>query len=114
MLQWIAFLAVVCALSVALNRRFERVLAPALCGLMVLLYVLAIPRVLSWVDWIAPVLLALTVALAIAALALRKLTPRALVARFAKNVLTPGTFVLCLPVRLVSLRQRTHGCMVDG
>lgn len=41
MLQWIAFLAVVCALSVALNRRFERVLAPALCGLMVLLYVLA-------------------------------------------------------------------------
>ncbi len=45
MLQWIAFLAVVCALSVALNRRFERVLAPALCGLMVLLYVLAIPRV---------------------------------------------------------------------
>ena len=91
MLQWIAFLAVVCALSVALNRRFERVLAPALCGLMVLLYVLAIPRVLSWVDWIAPVLLALTVALAIAALALRKLTPRALVARFAKNVLTPGT-----------------------
>ena len=91
MLQWIAFLAVVCALSVALNRRFERVLAPALCGLMLLLYVLAIPRVLSWVDWIAPVLLALTVALAIAALALRKLTPRALVARFAKNVLTPGT-----------------------
>lgn len=91
MLQWIAFLAVVCALSVALNRRFERVLAPALCGLMVLLYVLAIPRVLSWVDWIAPVLLALTVASAIAALALRKLTPRALVARFAKNVLTPGT-----------------------
>ena len=40
MLQWIAFLAVVCALSVALNRRFERVLAPALCGLMLLLYVL--------------------------------------------------------------------------
>ena len=91
MLQWIAFLAVVCALSVALNRRFERVLAPALCGLMLLLYALAIPRVLSWVDWMAPVLLALTVASAIAALALRKLTPRALVARFAKNVLTPGT-----------------------
>ena len=87
MLQWIAFLAVVCALSVALNRRFERVLAPALCGLMGLLYVLAIPRVLSWVDWIAPVLLALTVASAIAALALRKLTPRALVARFAKTCL---------------------------
>ena len=79
MLQWIAFLAVVCALSVALNRRFERVLAPALCGLMLLLYALAIPRVLSWVDWMAPVLLALTVASAIAALALRKLTPRALV-----------------------------------
>lgn len=113
MLQWIAFLAVVCALSVALNRRFERVLAPALCGLMVLLYVLAIPRVLSWVDWIAPVLLALTVASAIAALALRKLTPRALVARLPKTCLRQAHCALP-PVRLVSLRQRTHGCMVDG
>ena len=96
--------AVVCALSVALNRRFERVLAPALCGLMVLLYVLAIPRVLSWVDWMAPVLLALTVASAIAALALRKLTPRAIVARFAKNVLTPGTlYRKCLLFMLICL-----------
>lgn len=32
MLQWIAFLAVVCALSVALNRRFERVLALPCAG----------------------------------------------------------------------------------
>ena len=114
MLQWIAFLAVVCALSVALNRRFERVLAPALCGLMLLLYVLAIPRVLSWVDWIAPVLLALTVALAIARTGLTKADATRSCGALCQKRAYARHIVLCLPVRLVSLRQRTHGCMVDG
>ena len=90
MLQWIAFLAVVCTACVALNRRFERVLAPTLCGLMVLLYALAIPRALLLVDWIAPAVLALAALFAAGALASRRISPRELASRFAKNVLTPG------------------------
>ncbi len=90
MLQWIAFLAVVCTACVALNRRFERVLAPTLCGLMVLLYALAIPRALLLVDWIAPAVLALAALFAAGALASLRISPRELASRFAKNVLTPG------------------------
>ncbi len=90
MLQWAAFIIVVCAICIALNRRFERVLAPSLCGLMLLLYVLAIPRALPWMDWIAPAALALTVVALIGVLISRKLTLHELAARFAKNVLTPG------------------------
>ena len=67
MLQWIAFLAMVCAICVALNRRFERVLAPAICALMLLLYVLAIPCKLAWVDGVAVAALALTAAIAVRA-----------------------------------------------
>ena len=90
MLQWIAFLTVVCAVCVSLNRRFERVLAPALCGLMLLLYALAVPRKLAWMDGVAVAALAGTAIFAAGALALRRLSARELATRFAKNVLTPG------------------------
>ena len=90
MLQWIAFLAVVCAICVALNRRFERVLAPAVCALMLLLYVLAIPCKLAWVDGVAVAALALTAAFAAGALLCRRLTPKQLLTRLLRNVLTPG------------------------
>lgn len=90
MLQWIAFLTVVCAVCVSLNRRFERVLAPALCGLMLLLYALAVPRKLAWMDGVAVAALAGTAVFAAGALALRRLSARELATRFAKNVLTPG------------------------
>lgn len=90
MLQWTAFLAVVCAICVALNRRFERVLAPAVCALMVLLYALAVPCRLAWVDGVAIAALALTAAFAVGALLSRRITPKQLLTRLLRNVLTPG------------------------
>ena len=93
MLQFAAFFAVVCAVCVYTRRRFEQVLAPAVCALMLLLTLLAIPRRLLWVDGLAMAALAGVAGLAGYALVSRRLTPRELVRRFAGKVLTPG--LLC-------------------
>ena len=95
MLQWIAFLAVVCTACVALNRRFERVLAPTLCGLMVLLYALAIPRALLLVDWIAPAVLALAALFAAGALASRRAEASTAAPGAAGRGIGPGCAPVC-------------------
>ncbi len=93
MLQFSAFFAVVCAVCVGTRRRFEQALAPAVCALMLLLTLLAMPRRLLWIDGLAVAALLGVAALAAYALLSRRLTPRELARRFAGNVLTPG--LLC-------------------
>ena len=105
----LAFAAVVCGVSVALQRRFERVLAPALCGLMLLLYALAIPRALLWIDGISAAALATVAAGLIYALARRRISMRGLWRRVVQNVFTPGA--LCF-VFLCALFVYASGPMV--
>lgn len=105
----LAFAAVVCGVSVALQRRFERVLAPALCGLMLLLYALAIPRALLWIDGISAAALATVAAGLIYALARRRISMRGLWRRVVQNVFTPGA--LCF-VCLCALFVYASGPMV--
>lgn len=93
MLQFSAFFAVVCAVCVGTRRRFEQALAPAVCALMLLLTLLAMPRRLLWIDGLAVAALLGVAALAVYALLSRRLTPLELARRFAGNVLTPG--LLC-------------------
>lgn len=93
MLQFTAFFAVVSAVCIYTRRRFERVLAPAVCALMLLLTLLAMPRRLLWIDCVAIAALAMVLGLFVYALLLRKLTLRELGMRIVSYVLTPG--LLC-------------------
>lgn len=93
MLQFTAFFITVCAVCVCARRRFEQALAPAVCALMLLLTLLAMPRRLFWMDGVAVAALLGVAALAAYALLARRLTPRELGRRLAAYALTPG--LLC-------------------
>lgn len=93
MLQFTAFFITVCAVCVCARRRFEQALAPAVCALMLLLTLLAMPRRLFRMDGVAVAALLGVAALAAYALLARRLTPRELGRRLAAYALTPG--LLC-------------------
>ncbi len=110
MLSVVALLVVVAAVCVDAQRRFERVLAPSLCGLMLVLFALGMARRLSWIDGLNVAALIAVAALAVWALLSRRVTPGALCRRFAANVLTPG--FVCFALACAAFAYATEPMVV--
>lgn len=94
MLMLFSLAATLFCLCALWKKRFELLLAPFVCALMLVAYALAMARALSWLPWIALGCGVVVVALTVARGA--KEGGGALLRSFGQNVLTPGFLCFAL------------------
>ena len=90
MIQIAAFFCIVFGVAIFSKRRFEQALPIAVLSFMLILTLLAMGKVLSWMDWIAWATIGGIVLYAGILFAMKRVSLSALGKSLAENILTPG------------------------